>query len=66
MATFAVIENGLVSNVIVADTLEIAQSVVGGLCVEYTTETPAGIGWLYNGKTFTDPNAVEAPTTPVK
>lgn len=47
MATFAVIDGGKVSNIIVADTKEIAEQVTGQFCVEYTEENPAniGLGW---------------------
>lgn len=47
MATYAVIENGSVTNVIVADSLEIAQEVTQKTCIEYTEETPLGIGWYW-------------------
>lgn len=47
MSNFAVINGGKVSNIIVADTKEIAEEVTGQLCVEYTAENPAhiGLGW---------------------
>ena len=44
MAQFAVIENNTVTNIIVADTLQIAQEVTGTVCVEYTSDAPAAIG----------------------
>lgn len=55
MANYAVIENGIVTNTIVADTKEIAEEVTSLTCVEYTEENPAGIGWTYNGTTFEQP-----------
>lgn len=55
MANFAVIEDGVVTNAIVADTVEVAEEVTGKTCVEYDDETPAGIGWTYDGNTFTAP-----------
>ena len=51
MATFAVMDGNIVSNVIVADTLEDAS--VLGTCIQYTKENPAGIGWVYNEETGT-------------
>ena len=57
MPTFAVLSSNTVSNVIVADDQTIAETVTGAVCVEYTDENPAGIGWIYdetNG-TFTAP-----------
>lgn len=55
MATFAVIESNKVTNIIVADTKEVAETVTGLTCVEYTEEDPVGIGWTYNGSTFDRP-----------
>ena len=52
MAKFAVINNEIVTNVIIADTKEIAEQVTGLTCVEYTDKNPAGVGWIYNGSTF--------------
>jgi hypothetical protein len=55
MAKFAVIENGIVQNVIIADTKEIAEKVTGFTCVEFTPENPAHIGLGFNGITFEQP-----------
>lgn len=55
MATFAVMSRNLVSNIIVADSKEIAEQVTGLACIEYTQENPAGIGWTYDGINFTPP-----------
>lgn len=52
---FAVIEDGVVTNVIIADSLAIAEEVTGQTCVAYTDESPAGIGWSYDGTRFTAP-----------
>ena len=57
MATFAVIQNDTVTNVIVADTQADAELVTNATCVEYTDANPAGIGWTYDGTTFTAPVA---------
>ena len=48
MATFAIIENNIVTNTILADTLEDAQLITNSTCVEFTETTPAGIGWTYD------------------
>lgn len=37
MPNFAVIKNNIVNNIIVADSLEIAENVTGLQCVEYDT-----------------------------
>ena len=50
MATFAVIENGIVSNVIVAEDLDTAELVTQLKCVEYTEEKSAYIGLKYDDK----------------
>lgn len=59
MATYAVLQDNKVINIIVADTLEDATGVTGFNCVEYTLENPAGIGWTYNGTTFEKPPVEE-------
>lgn len=53
--SFAVISGGIVANVIVADTLEVAEAVSGTVCVEYTDHTTVGIGWTYDGTNFVAP-----------
>lgn len=56
MANYAVIKNGIVSNIIVADSKEIAELVTGLLCIEYEdTPSQPGIGWSYDGSVFTAP-----------
>ena len=52
MANYAVIENSKVTNVIVADSKEIAEQVTGLTCVEYTEENPACIGNTWDGTNF--------------
>jgi hypothetical protein len=59
MATFAVMSGNSVSNVIVADTKEIAEQVTGSVCIEYTEENPAGIGWTHDGINFIPSYTVE-------
>lgn len=52
---FAVLENNVVENIILADTIEIAQQVTGKTCIEYSDTNPAGIGWTYDGEKFVAP-----------
>jgi hypothetical protein len=52
MATFAVIENGIVETTIAAETLEIAQEISGKTCVEYFAVSP---GWTYADGKFAPP-----------
>jgi hypothetical protein len=59
MANYAVIQNNTVTNVIVADSKEIAEEVTGLLCIEYTEENPTNIGWTYDGTSFINPFAEE-------
>lgn len=58
MPKFAVMTGNTVSNVIVADSKEIAEQIVGSV-IEYTDTNPAGIGWTYDEATgvFTPPVA---------
>lgn len=51
MANYAVIDNGTVVNTIVADSLEVAQELTGLTCLEYTDESPLGIGWYWDNAT---------------
>ena len=59
MANYAVIKDGLVTNVIVAESQEIAEEVTGLPCVESTNENPACIGLGYDGVLFEQPAANE-------
>lgn len=51
MPNYAVIVDNLVSNIIVADSKEIAEQVTGQLCIEYADEKPAYVGAKYNPET---------------
>lgn len=55
MATFAVISEGTVTNIIVADSKEIAEELTGSLCIEYTEESPAHMGLGWDGESFEQP-----------
>ena len=57
---FAVIKDGKVDNIIVADSLEIAEAVTNAQCVEVTDVTLSahiGLGW--DGSTFEQPPVPE-------
>jgi hypothetical protein len=47
----AIIENNIVVNTIVCESVELAESLTGLTAVEYTNENPAGIDWTYNSIT---------------
>jgi hypothetical protein len=51
MANYAVIKNGVVDNVIVAETLEIAKTATNATCVELPS-IPFGVGDLWDGTQF--------------
>jgi hypothetical protein len=51
MKKYAVIEGTSVINVILAESLEIAEALTGKTCVEYTDE-PADVGGTYEGGIF--------------
>jgi hypothetical protein len=55
MATYAVLNGDNVENIIVADSLEIAETVTEKTCIEYNDSNPAGIDWTYDGKKFVAP-----------
>ena len=54
----AVIKNGIVENVIVVDPCNIQD-----WAADYPDAGDAGPGWLYDGETFTDPDAVDNTDT---
>ena len=64
MAEFAVIEDGIVVNTIVAESKAIAEEVTGKTCVAYTEANPARVGLGYDGTTFEQPapDPIEEPT----
>lgn len=50
MANYAVIDNGIVINAIVADSKEVAEEITGNTCIEYTDENPIGINWFWHNE----------------
>jgi hypothetical protein len=62
MANFAIIENGIVVNTIVAESKAVAEEVTGATCVEFTDENTAFIGLGYSKGKFEKPVIVEEPT----
>ena len=58
---FAVIEDGLVKNCIVSDSLEKAQEVSGLVCVEYTLEDLVSVGFAYTDGEFINLNPAPKP-----
>jgi hypothetical protein len=57
---FAVISRGIVDNLIVADTEEVANSVTADwqTVVEVDLYSGVAIGWTYDGTNFINPNPV--------
>jgi hypothetical protein len=55
MTNFAVIENNIVENIIIADTKEIAETITGKTCVTYTQDNPAAVGYTYANGVFAEP-----------
>lgn len=60
MATYAVLSENIVTNVIVADSKEIAETVTRSECIEYTDENPGLIGDTWDGTNFVSP-VIEEP-----
>lgn len=48
MANYAVIDDNVVCNIIVADSKNIVEEMTGKSCIEYTDEYPLGIGWYWD------------------
>ena len=59
MANFAVISGDIVSNVIVADTIENAQIATHSVCIEIPENSSAGIGDTWDGTKFIKPEPTE-------
>ena len=56
MPKFAILNNNVVQDLIICDTLSEAQTVGNAVQCESRTQ-PAAVGWIYNSETntFTDP-----------
>jgi len=59
MGLFAVVENGIITNLIVADSKEVAELVSGHSCVEYAEGTHVDLGWEVIDGSIIDPNPEE-------
>ncbi len=55
----AVIENGIVENIIVAESVEVAEQITGKECVEYSVEDNPAIGFGWDGTSFEQPPTPE-------
>lgn len=60
MPNYAVIKDNYVVNVIVADSKEDAELLSRGICIEYNSENPAGIGLFWDGNKFINPFTISA------
>lgn len=63
MATFAVINGGLVEDCIIADSIDFAEELTGKTCIEYNEEDTVGIGFTYADGVFVSPNSPVAGIT---
>lgn len=45
---YAVIDGNIISNIVVAESLEHAEATMGKECFEITSESPAEVGWEYD------------------
>jgi hypothetical protein len=64
MKRIALIKNGTVVNVVVAESLEKMPRVEGCECVEIDGNRPVSFEWRWNGQTFTAPTTVEREPSP--
>lgn len=62
MANFAVIKDGIVDNIIVANSKEIAEQATGLICIEYSNEDKPNIGLGYSNGLFEQPIQQELQT----
>jgi hypothetical protein len=62
MTNFAAMQDGIVVNIIWADTVEDAAAATGLTCIESTEESQAHIGWTHDGTTFVLPAVLESPS----
>ncbi len=61
MATYSVLDNNVVINIVVADSKEDAEQATGKECIEFTTDKLGVIGAVWNGETFIVPRSPFAP-----
>ncbi len=61
MPIYAVVSNNTVENVIVADSLEIAEAVTTRTCIENTNNQLIAVGYTWDGENFIAP-VTEEPT----
>jgi hypothetical protein len=61
MPNFAVLQNNLVINIIVADSLEDAEMVTGLTCIEYSPDKPVAVGFIHDGTNFEFPALEPTP-----
>lgn len=59
----AVIENGIVENIIVCESVRLAETLTNKQCVEYTNANPAHIGLGYNKGVFEQYPIVDVSAT---
>lgn len=55
MPVFVVVNNNIVSNRIVADTLELAEEITNATCVEVPKSLEVNNGYFYDGTDFVSP-----------
>ena len=60
MKYFAVTNGSVITNTIIADSLEIAEELTGVPCFEFTPENPVGIGWRLIDGVWTEPVILDA------
>jgi hypothetical protein len=60
MKYFAVTNGSVITNTIIADSLEIAEELTGAVCFEFTPENSVGIGWRLIDGVWTEPVILDA------
>jgi hypothetical protein len=60
MPIFVVMDNNIVSNRIVADTLELAEEMTNATCLEVPKSKEINNGWFYDGTDFISPEGMRS------
>ena len=58
---FALIENGIVENTIICESEDLAKELYPNTTIVNIDGIPAGLGWSYDGNTFTAPAEEKSP-----
>lgn len=55
MAIYALMNENVVQNIIVADNKKATEKALNCTLIEISNENPASVGWIYDGEKFNEP-----------